>query len=406
MHKYLLLLSILSLSILHGEEELASSSGHGLAFLAPQNRWAVRIELRTNSYDTLFNNSGDKTKLGSQIDNAALDNQVFPILGLFGSNATLGTTHMNMDVNTQQYEVTLGYGLTKDFTLGAIIPFGKVKVNAHFSVSGGSVGFNPLYNPALTTGVGNLPFAPIGAGATPLGTEGVQTLLSNPIFGYAYKKLGYTETTGIGDPTIGAFWRVYEDSSSSFVLGAGLRLGLADLPDPDNLLAIPLGDSSNDIRLRMEYYRNLGNHFDLLLQVEHDIQLSDKIISRVPAIGELLAIESSKEKLSRNMGNYWEYDIGLGKSIGNWRLGATWHRYKKEADKYTSDIGTDTSALSENTSLYANQWKGSISWSGINAWKEGILPMPLIVELTVQETYEAKNFPKVRDIYFRITSFF
>ncbi len=96
----------------------------------------------------------------------------------------------------------------------------------------------------------------------------------------------------------------------------------------------------------------------------------------------------------------------LGRSWGDWRGSLTWHRYDKLSDRYTSDLGTDTSALQANTRVYANQWRAALSWSGIKAWRQGHVPLPLIVRLEIQRTYEGRNFMNVRDIYLRVTTFF
>ena len=40
------------------------------------------------------------------------------------------------------------------------------------------------------------------------------------------------------------------------------------------------------------------------------------------------------------------------------------------------------------------------------AAQAGRLPLPLIVKLEMQDTYGGRNFPKVRDVYLQVTSFF
>jgi len=230
--------------------------------------------------------------------------------------------------------------------------------------------------------------------------------LSDPAFGLGYKPLATSNWQGIGDPTLGLLWRFYKSAKDSLILGTGIRFGLADDIDPDDLLQVPLDDGSTDYRARLEFYRDLGTGFDLKLVTEYTYQTSDDVIRRIPLAGALLANAASKETLDRQLGSYWEYDIGLGKAVGDWRYSGTWHRYVKAADRYRSSTGTDTSALEANTDLYANQWRATVSWSGIRSWMNGDLPLPLVLQLELQETYEAKNFPDVRDIYLQLTSFF
>ena len=387
--------------------DLPADSSHALSLLAPDGRWATRIEFRTNAYNSFYRSDTNREALGAPLHAVELDAQIFTPLVLFGTGATLGTTQFATDVSVRRVEITLGYGINEHLTVGLILPFGSTRTRANFQVSGGNVGFNPTFDPGQPVSSSNFPFAPVGMGASePVGTAGVQSILSDPLFGYAYKPLGSTNWSGMGDPTLGLLWRFYQQEQSSFVFGFGYRFGLADQDDPDDLLDVPIDDGSNDLRFRLENYFSFGDGYDLKLQVEHDIQLSDHVTRRVPQPGELLSLASSKESLSRDMGDYWEYDLGLGKVIGDWRVSTTWHRYVKAADHYSSSKGTDTSALSANTDVFANQWRMAVSWSGIRSWQSGDLPLPLIVQLELQETYEARNFPDVRDIYLQLTSFF
>lgn len=400
-----LLLSCLAVPAL--AKDLPASSGHGLDTMAPAGRWAARIELRSNSYDRWYDNNGQGQNFNASYDGLNLDGTVFPALGLMGPGATLGNTALRTKQELTALQIVLGYGLSDDLTLGVILPFVKTRTLVDFSVAGGNVGFNPLFNPALPPSPANFPFAPVGGGAAaPLGTAGVKQLLSDPAFGYGYAPIEQSETSGLSDPTLGLLWRCYKDQDSSVVLGMGMRIGVAKGDNPDSLVDIPIGDGNNDIRLRLEYFRNLGAGFDLHLLAENFTQLADHADMRVPQPGQLLAPANSKERLYRDLGDYQEYDIELGHSWGDWRASATAHLYTKAADRYRSGLGTNTAVLEANTVVRADQWRAGISWSGINAWRDGSMPIPLIVKLEMQETYGGRNFPKVRDFYLQLTSFF
>ncbi len=394
-------------SAMADEAKISSSASHGLEFIAPQGRFALRIEFRQNGYDELYDQNSDKQALGSSLDNINLNSNVLPDLAVFGATASLGTTVFEAEVKTKRVELTLGYGLSDDLTIGVIIPFGKVTTQAKFNVEGGNIGFNPAFNSALPSSPTNPALLPVGLGPTiPVGTTGVQSILSDPAFGFAYQPLKTTHWEGLGDPTLGVLWRVYKSPIDSLIIGGGIRFGLASDIDPDDLLQQPIDDGTTDLRARVEYYRDLSQGFDLKLAAEYTYQSEDKVTRRIAAPNDLLALESSKESLNRKLGNYQEIDIGIGKVIGDWRVSTTWHRYVKSSDSYQSSVSTDTSSLEKNTSLFANQWRATVSWSGIKAWQNGDLPLPLIIQLEIQKTYDAKNFPAVDDIYLQMTSFF
>ncbi len=389
------------------QAQARSSTLHGLEFIAPAQRWAVRVELRHNGYNEFYDAAGNKQPLGSELNNVILDSNVFPELSVFGAGASLGTTRFTAEVESRRVELTLGYGISEDLTVGIIIPYGETTTRASFSIAGGNIGFNPGFDPNQSPGPANPPLLPVGSGATePVGTQGVQAILNDPAFGLSYQPLETARWQGIGDPTIGLLWRFYKTEKDSLILGTGIRIGLARDIDPDKLLEVPIDNGNTDYRARLEYYRDLSAGFDLKLAAEFTYQFEDTVTRRIPVAGALLAPASSKESVRRKPGNYWEYDVGVGRVIGNWRIAGTWHRYVKAADRYTSSLGSNTLPLEEDTALYANQWRVSLSWSGIHAWREGKLPLPLIVQLELQETYAAKNFPDVRDIYVQITSFF
>lgn len=385
---------------------IPTASGFALDGMAPQGRWAARLTLLHNGYTQKFDNRGNMVDLDNGADGVALDANVLPALAPLGPGASLGTLSLDTRVNTAYRELALGYGVTNNLTVGLIVPAAQTRTKASFSVSGGNVGFNPLFDPALPVSTANYPFAPAGGAVAPLGTAGVRQLLTDPALGYAYKPPAGTSTSGIGDPTAGALWRFHQSARDSAILGFGVRFGLAEADDPNDLLDVPVSGGAPALRARLEYFRDLGAGFDLRLLAEHLEQLPDERTLRVPAPGTLLAPAASIETLDRDLGDYQEYDVEVGYRWGDWRTSATWHRFQKAADRYTSPSGADTSALTANTVTVADQWRLGVSWSGISAWQAGKLPLPLIVKLEMQDTFDGRNFVKVRDVYLRITTLF
>lgn len=393
-------------AISNSSTAMPASAGFGLDSMAPEDHWAVRLELRTNSYDARFDNEGKRQDLDAAFDKVNLNADIFPALALFGAGASLGTTKFDSHVESQFSILTLGYGLTSNLTLGAIIPYNYARTEAHFAVSGGNVGFNSGFNPAQSMGPNNFPFAPASGIVPVMNGANVQDILTNPAFGYGYKPIQTVTAEGLGDPTLGVLWRFHQGVQDSVVLGLGVRFGVAADDDPDNLLDVPPGDGSTDIRARLEYFRDLGEGFDLHLLADYNIQMEDHVTLRVPLQGQLLALANSKEKLRRDLGDYYETDLELGYRLADYRFAATWHRYEEGKDTYSSRLGSDTRSLEINTHTLADQYRLSASWSGINAWKAGKLPLPLILKFEMQDTFAGQNFVDVRDFYVQITALF
>lgn len=404
---FLFMMLVLCTPIAPYAQPLSATAAYALDTMAPVGHWAARAELRANSYDQWYDNSGKVRGLKAEFNGLNLNGAVFPPLALLGAGATLGTSALRSKASLESAQIILGYGLQENLTLGFIFPFVKTNNQIDFSVAGGNTGFNPLFNPNLAMSPTNFPFAPVGGGATtPVGTVGVKRLISDPVFGYGYAPVGNTQTSGLSDSTAGLLWRYHKDERSSAVAGVGMRFGIAKGNNPDSLTEIPIGDGSNSLRLRMEYFRDLGNQFDAHLLAENFTPLADHATLRVPQPGQLFASANSKENLQRKLGSFQEYDIELGHRWGNWRASTTAHWYIKGSDKYTSNIGTNTSALETNTNIRANQWRVGLTWSGINAWQNKNIPLPLIVKFEMQDTYGGYNFPKVRDYYLQVTSFY
>lgn len=387
-------------------QNIPTASYFALDTMAPESSWAIRFEQRSSHFDERYDDRGHLSPLGSSFNNLNLDASMFPALAALGPGASLGTTRFDHKTDNRISILTIGYGLTPDLTVGAIIPYGVTQSRVNFNVDGGNVGFNPAFNANQPIGAGNFPFAPAGGGIPAMGAAGVQNILTNPAFGYQYKALKDTRNEGFSDPTFGVLWRAMKSPGESLILGLGLRMGLAKKQDPDNLLDTPLGDGSTDIRTRAEYFYDLGANFDLRLLADYNWQFSDKARMRIPATSQGLALASSKQKLERDLGDYYEADIELGYRWTNWRFATTWHRFEKKSDDYSSRFGTDTSALEVYTDRRADQYRISATWSGVQAWQQGKLPLPVIVKLEFQDTYGGRNFVGVQDIYLQVITLF
>jgi hypothetical protein len=387
-------------------DTLPTPSYFGLDTMAPDHAWGIRIEQRSNRYDARYDEQGHLTDLGDAFNHLALNASIFPALSLLGAGASLGTTRFDSKTQNQISTFTLGYGLTSDITLGAIIPYATSKTNVNFEVDGGNVGFNPAFDASQPVSAGNFPFAPAGGGIPSMGTAGVQQILTQPAYGYQYKAIQGNRTEGISDPTLGVLWRAFKTPKQSLILGLGVRLGLAKKDDPDDLLDVPLGDGSTDVRSRLEYFRDLEGNFDVHVLVDYNWQTADHVTMRVPDPGQLLALANTKQRLHRDLGDYYETDLELGYRWSNWRFAGTWHRYEKKADEYQSSLATDTTSLETNTDTLADQYRISATWSGISAWQQGKLPLPFIIKLEMQDTVAGRNFVDVSDIYLQFITLF
>lgn len=385
-------------------EGISTERQHALSNLAPKENFVFRLEGKTRRTRFSYNDSGDKVRLGDDLNNINLNQNVFSSLAIFGSGATLGTTSSSMEFDSQRFELSFGYGVTEDLTVGIIFPFGTIQNRVDFSVSNATLGLNPNYNAGIAPSATNLPYLPTSTGVAPFSTVDLQNLIAADPYGY--KPIATTRTTGLADPTIGLLYQALKSKDSSLILATGIDIGIAKEDDPDNLVDVPINNGNSALRFKAEYYKSLEYGLDAFAKFEYGIEFEDKVTKRVPQQGVLLAPKSSTEEVTRDLGDYRTYEVGLGKSVNNWRYAGKLYRLEKDADDYGSSKGTDVSLLEANTKGHVNQWEAEISWSGLEAWSKGNLPLPLIVSFHYKDTFSGSNGLDWTEYYFRVTSFF
>lgn len=388
-------------------ETMPAALKHALVLISPKKVWTLQLEPRSNGFNRWYDRDGNAHPLAYAMDGVTLNQQVLPALAPLGGSASLGDTVVGNDVSLEGIKIALGFGVTEDLTLGGYFTHGRNRNDVAFDIAGGNVGWNPLFDRSQAVGPANYPFAAVGMGANePLGRAGFEQLLTDPAFGYAYDNISTAKHNGFGELVLGAVWRFYKDQRQGLVLGLGWREGIADDDRPDDLFDIPLEDGSDDLMVHVDWYRELGHGLDSRWMVNRTLQTSDTRTMRVVSAGKLLAPISAKEDLKRDLGDIWEYALELGYSWSDWRTSATWRHWQKGTDYYVSALGTDTSAMSENTHASLSQWRWSISWSGISAFQRSTIPLSVMVKLELQDTYDGRNMAELRDIYLTTHLFF
>lgn len=375
-------------AVLQGQVQAANSEyqKYSTEFLAPKGVWAVDVNFINASVSSRYDRDGNKQPLLNALP-APLDSELFPLLPPL---ASLGTVSGNLKYRTRVTDVTAGYGFTDDLSAGFKIPFGESCSDVSLSVAPGNVGF---------TSTGGI--APVGAGGLPLDDAGLNALLTSQ---FGYTQVGSNCVDGVYGATAGVAWRAYDGQYDSLILLPGIRFGsLDDQHDPDNLFQPIIDDGSNDIILRADYYRDLRNSLDLVVQFEYDIQLEDKQTMRIP--NSTLPLASSKEKLKRDLGDYFIFDVELGYRFwqDQLRIFAAYYHRNKDGDKYSSPTGRSTQFLEQGTTLVDHEIRAGIYYDGVPAWRQGKLPLPLRLELNHWKSTGGQNNLKFHFTEFHVT---
>jgi len=384
------------------------ANNHFLGGIIPVGRWAAVLSNRYRTTTERFDDDGNRESLAAESDGLVLDSQVIPLLAAFGAGASLGDVSLDAKLNQRRHDLTIGYGLSKNITIGFSIPYGVNTTTADFDILGGNMASNPFFDPGQPISVTNPPVVPIGTFGTtsPIGTAGVQQVLADPIYGYQYKPVSSTRVSGYGDPIIGLRWRLLKDADSSLIFTPVLRLGLSEENDPHNLMDVALGDGSDDVRLQLEYLTRLTHGFDTRLRFRYTWQLPDTVTARAHSETEYLVPFSRTEELDRDLGDITEAYVELGYSSNNWRWFSGLNLLRKKSDDYDSPTNQNVSGLEDETIHEEDILSIGVSWSGIQQWRNKKLPFPLSVKAAYNTHTSGRNRLDRDDIQLVLTAVF
>lgn len=359
-------------------------------FLAPKDVWAVNLNFSRGSVSSRYDGDGDQQSLSSGLS-TTLDSSFDPSLAAFGPGASLGDVTGSLRYETKFLEITAGYGLTDDFSVGVRLPVGESCSKASLQVANANLGVNPAFDPSQPVALPNVPYLPATTpGITPFSSMDLSNFLKSG--SYSYSDVNSHCESGLMGPVFGASWRVYQGEYDSLIFLPGVRLGrLTDKADADVLFQPIIDDGSNDIILRMDYYRDLQHALDLTVQLEYNIQLDDKKTRRIPS--SALPLATVKERLERDLGDFVILDVELGYRFWNdqLRVFTAYYQKSKDGDSYSSSQGTNTQFLEQGTTFRDQEIRTGIYFDGVPAWRAGKLPFPLRLELNYWESFGGKN---------------
>jgi hypothetical protein len=360
----------------------------------PTGRYAVRLESRYGFVNQKLNSDGAVKPIYSEYDGVSLNSKVVPLLAVYGPTATLGSTHLSMNASGELYRLRLVYGVNENLNIGFLLPWGDLRTQVDFSVNGATLAANPAFNSANPIGVTNPPFVPrVGpyASLPAVGTEDFQRVLTQSIYGFQYNRIASYGRSEMLDPMIGVRWRLSDNPDASTVLAPVLRIGLAPQADPNNLLDIPVAEGNNAFKLGIEHARKLSSNVELRLFGQYTIQAPDEVSARARSATEGMVPISRTEKLSRRLGNVLDANIELAQRLGNWRLAARLEESIKDQDHFYSARHQDVSGLEAHTDTSAATVMLLASWNGIPAYREGRIPLPMLLSFQISRVVDGKN---------------
>jgi hypothetical protein len=112
---------------------------------------------------------------------------------------------------------------------------------------------------------------------------------------------------------------------------------------------------------------------------------------------------SRTETLNRRLGNVLDASVELGQRVGNWRLAARLEESVKDQDHFYSARNQDVSGLESHTDTSSSIFVLLASWNGIPAFREGRLPLPMLVSFQISRVMDGKNVYLTQYEYLTLT---
>lgn len=389
MRKFTIILILLG-SIVFLSDEIKADDANVL----PHGRFRVRTKLIYSFYDTLFNPDGKEEPIGTDYDKVNVNKSVFP--SLVGS-LTLGTTSFDSSVESFILPIYAEYGFMDNISIGIVVPVLHVHRDVRFSIQGGNVGFDSNGN-----------IQPVGGGVKPVDTEGVQSILQSPVYGYQFKRIEDFSNTGIGDIRFGFKHQYLKKTPVRLAYTMSLRLPTGESDDPDNLLDIALGDGQSDIVFESQNdYLPIDNTL-LNFYIRYTIQLPDKQAKRLQtSANEPIAPIANKEMVERDLGDVIEVEITSSYTFwGSFNAGLQYRFMYKGGDKIESPIGRDTRGLSAETQQRSHQAGFGIGYSTMQSFQKGQFFLPMEIVADYQEIIDGINVQKARSVGLEMRVYF
>lgn len=326
-----------------------------LSEMVPEGRQIVKMEVRDLLSSRRYDDEGKLVEFGADYDNYTLPGGIL--------------THFDSSLRGQRYRLVFSRGITENFAISAILPWGVMTQRVDFSASSNSDGSDQ--------------------------TAAVQSMLA----GLGYKRVQTTETSGILDPVFGARFRAYAGQYDTVVLATGVRLGMAAKDDPDNLVDFHWEDGSTDLLVEGTYVRLLPAGLDMKMQARYAYQTADHVRARARGVNATLVDQSKTERLGRDLGDMLEASMEMGYRTGYWRYNLTLEMVRKNSDDYHSPRGQDVSGLEADTNRSVDALRGGFAWLGAKA----SIGLPLILEMQYRDSFQGRNVYDSRDYYLALT---
>ena len=343
-----------------------------------------------------YNADGEKEDLAHPFTNASLDASVFPVLALFGPNATLGEVAIDYEYDIDVLDLGYSYGLTNKLSIGIHIPYYWItnNVDTELDTTNATVG--------LAAGGVCCNTIPPGTAMT---VDDVQGLVKSQ---FGFSRIDDWQRDGIGDIELGAKYRFFLEKSSAFALTGGLRIPSGYEDDADKLDDVAWSFGNYALLLRLHYDYLLSQLWNpspsslqqpapaagdvvLNLTFRYDYMLPDDKIMRIGDTAEQ-TLTNNRERVDRKLGDIVNLEVSLKYHFDSaFSTMATYTYGFKQKDDIDGDMGFNYSSLEADTDSREHIFILELNYSTLAAYRDNKSRAPMEFSIAYRDRFKARG---------------
>jgi len=359
-----------------------------------------RVKLKGSYYNDVserFDPDGNEESVATDF-NAALDSNVFPILGLFeqsnGGPLPDGTANIGDSIVDFEYEfrdlvLDYRYGITDKLTIGVYIPYYWNKTNlkeARVDTSNATLGIDPA------TGFPDLP-PPFGNGIIhdSIATPFVLGLIESPP--YLFEPFESWSGSGISDIEAALRYQYLKNDAWRLAFTGGVRFPTGSVDDPNNLLDVGFGEGAYALLFRLNNDLIAIKNLVVNATLKYDWYLQDEQTLRVlEAVDQPLAPIANTENVDRDLGDIFELELSGDWAFTNmFSLYGTYKYGSRQKDRVSGSRGLNYDSLEDETDWSYQSALAGISFSTVSKYLDEKASIPFSIEFDYENVFAGTN---------------
>lgn len=322
--------------------------------------------------------------------NSVLNTQTFPNLAP-ASALNIGQLNFNGNSSLNVFVPTIGYGLTKTWSIGLAVP-----IATHSSdVTIGQSGYNNTRDIFGQISANTGALTPAMAMAEADLSRGAAYVFNKERTRLGYKEVKPFENKFMGDVVIGSRTKLSERGPWSLYMVHDLNLPTGPEDDPDDLLDLPVFHL---------FYLDNGLMQNLIvspavalgLGVRYRMNFPDQITVRVPEqAGRPLVSPERKERVERNIADELAIQaVSVVSLAPDFKVAGAFEAAFKGKNEFSGGRGYNYNVLSENTDGYFGKIKFKTTYTRVEHFQKTRSGIPFELSYSFSDSVMGRNYDR------------